>query len=232
MSAALLVAEPELEARTALADHLSEDGFDVVGAADGDEALVAVERHRPDLVLLGARLPDSWPHDVCDRLRRGEPGRSWNRDVPVIVLGAADADHLDRVEAFQRGCDDYMPRPFVYDELVARIRAVLRRARREPEPLVEAGEITVDRATRTVRVRGRRVDLSRKEYELLLELAAEPLRVFTRGELLRTVWRFPNGCRTRTLDSHASRLRRKLSTGGAGPFIVNVWGVGYRLLDA
>lgn len=231
MSAALLLAEPEPDARTSLTCHLAEDGFEVMPAVDGDGALAAMERHRPDLVLLGGRLPDALPHEVCGRLRRGEPGRSWNRDVPVIVLGAADAGPVERVEAFQRGCDDYMPRPFLYDELVARIRAVLRRARREPEPVVQAGEITVDRVTRIVRVGGRRVDLSAKEYELLLELAAEPLRVFARDELLRSVWHFPAGCRTRTLDSHASRLRRKLSAGGSGPFVVNVWGVGYRLLE-
>lgn len=231
MSAALVLAEPELGARRSLASNLATDGFSVLDAGDGDEALVVVERERPDLVLLGGRLPGAPPHLVCERLRRGEPGRSWNRNVPVIVLGPDGADALDRVQAFERGCDDYMPRPFLYDELVARIRAVLRRVRRELEPLVEAGEITVDRATRTVRVRGRRVDLSAKEYELLLELSAEPLRVFTRAELLQSVWRFPSGCRTRTLDSHASRLRRKLSADGAGPFVSNVWGVGYRLLD-
>ena len=231
MSAALLLAEPEPVARRSLATNLSSDGFSVLDAADGEETLSVVERERPDLVLLGAPPAGPTPLDVCARLRRGEPGRTWNRDVPVIVLGPNDADPLERVRAFERGCDDYMPRPFLYDELVARIRAVLRRARRDVDAKIEAGEISVDRITRTVRVAGRRVDLSAKEYELLLELAAEPLRVFTRAELLRTVWRFPSGCRTRTLDSHASRLRRKLCADGAGPFVVNVWGVGYRLLD-
>src|SRR5215210_6491019 len=127
VSAALLLAEPEPSARTSLSRHLSSDGFAVHDAADPSDALTAVERVQPDLVLLGGR-PGSMPaHEVCSRLRRGEPGRSWNRDVPVIVLGRDGAAPGDRVLAFDRGCDDYMPRPFVYEELVARIRAVLRR---------------------------------------------------------------------------------------------------------
>jgi DNA-binding response OmpR family regulator len=231
VSAALVLAEPEPSARSSLSRHLSSDGFAVHDAAGGDEALTAVERLRPDLVLLGGGGVGTPAHEVCSRLRRGEPGRSWNRDVAVIVLGRDGARADDRVLAFDRGCDDYMPRPFVYEELVARIRAVLRRVRREPEPFLVAGAVTIDRPTRTVRVAGRRVDLSAKEYELLLELASEPRRVFTRSELLETVWRYPASCRTRTIDSHASRLRRKLEAGGAGPFVLNVWGVGYRLLD-
>jgi len=227
-NAALLLAEPEPSARSSLSRHLSSDGFAVHGAAGGEEALTAVERVRPDLVLLGGGA-GARAHEVCSRLRRGEPGRSWDRDIPVIVLGRDGARPDDRVLAFDRGCDDYMPRPFVYEELVARIRAVLRRVRREP--LLVAGDVTVDRPTRTVRVAGRRVDVSAKEFDLLLELASEPRRVFTRSELLETVWRYPPSCRTRTIDSHASRLRRKLEAGGAGPFVVNVWGVVYRLLD-
>jgi len=122
--------------------------------------------------------------------------------------------------------------PYVYEELLARIRAVLRRARpwRDDERL-RAGDIEIDLATRQVTVRGERVLLAGKEYELLLKLAADPSRVFTKDALLREVWGFRAQGRTRTLDSHASRLRRKLGVAGAGPYVVNVWGVGYRLLD-
>jgi DNA-binding response OmpR family regulator len=232
MSTALLLAEPEPDMRDFLARHLTDDGFQVVGASAGREALDLAETSDPDLVLLGSPLPDGSALEVCRRIREGEPGRSWNRDVPLILLGRDDADAVDRVRAFQRGVDDYVARPFVYDELLARIRAVLRRAAPPPRERVEVGEIVVDRATRRVTVCGERVLLAGKEYELLLKLASDPTRVFAKEQLLREVWGFRSLGRTRTLDSHASRLRRKLGSGGAGPFVLNVWGVGYRLLDA
>src|SRR6186997_276886 len=221
MSSALLLNEPEEATRSFLERHLRRDGFDVVGADNG-EALDLLELARPDLVLIG----DPEGPELCRRLREGEPGRSWDREVPVILLGHAEADPVDRVRAFDRGCDDYLDRPFHYDELVARIRAVLRRvAPPESEHLV-AGEIEIDRPTRRVTVSRRRVLLPSKEYELLLKLASDPHRVFTKDELLRDVWGFRAQARTRTLDSHASRLRRRLGD----PYVKNVWGVGYCLL--
>jgi DNA-binding response OmpR family regulator len=115
--------------------------------------------------------------------------------------------------------------------LLARIRAVLRRSAPLERDVLEAGEIAIDRRTRRVTVAGEPVVLAGKEYQLLLKLAEDPTRVFTKEELLRDVWGFRSQGRTRTLDSHASRLRRKLATPGRGPFVVNVWGVGYRLLE-
>ena len=227
----LLLAEAEPDSRGFLARHLAHDGFRVVGAGAGGEALELAERNRPDLVLLGGTLPDVSALEVCRRLREGEPGRAWDREVPVIVLGDRAADAIDRVRAFQKGCDDYLPRPFVYDELVARIRAVLRRSSPPPRDILDAGEIRVDLGTRRVTVGGHSVDLAGKEYALLLKLASDPMRVFSKEVLLRDVWGFRSPGRTRTLDSHASRLRRKLAAAGDGPFVVNVWGVGYRLLD-
>jgi DNA-binding response OmpR family regulator len=228
MSNALLLAEPEAETRGYLERHLVEDGFEVVGAAATSETLDLAERTNPDLVLLG--IGDGSGLDLCSRLRDGEPGRSWNREVPVIVLGQEEADAVDRVRAFARGCDDYVPRPFAYDELVARIRAVLRRYGPLPHERLEAGEIVVDRIARVVTVRGRPVPLAAKEYELLVKLASEPTRVFTKEQLLRDVWGFRSLGRTRTVDSHASRLRRKLAADSSTPYVLNVWGVGYRLL--
>ena len=228
MSNALLLAEPEAETRGYLERHLTEDGFEVVGAAATSETLELAERARPDLVLLG--IGDGSGLELCRRLREGEPGRSWNRDVPVIVLGQEEADAVDRVRAFARGCDDYVARPFVYDELVARIRAVLRRYVPSPHDRLEAGEIVVDRVARVVTVCGRSVPLAAKEYELLAKLASEPTRVFTKEQLLRDVWGFRSIGRTRTVDSHASRLRRKLAACSATPYVLNVWGVGYRLV--
>ena len=148
MSQALLLAEAEPGTREFLARHLASDGFAVLGADAGREALELVERERPDLVLVGG-LPDAPALEVCRVLREGEPGRSWDRDVPVIVLGEARADAVDRVHAFERGCDDFVPRPFHYEELVARIHAVLRRTQPGIRERLAAGPLAVDRATRT-----------------------------------------------------------------------------------
>jgi DNA-binding response OmpR family regulator len=232
VSTALLLAEPEPDARGSLARHLADDGFDVHGAAAVAEALTLAERARPDLVLLGSELGEASGAGLVRLLREGEPGRSWNRDVPVIVLGASETGPLERVRAFDGGCDDFVVRPFDYGELVARIRAVLRRtaATRERRRIEVAG-LVLDRVTRHVSLDGRRITLASKEFALLGTLAAEPDRVFTKEELLRDVWGFQAAARTRTLDSHACRVRRKLAGGRAAPFVVNVWGVGYRLMD-
>jgi DNA-binding response OmpR family regulator len=223
MSAALIVVEPETATRGFLERHLTDDGFEVLGASAPAEALALAEQMRPDLVLVSEL-------DLCCRLREGEPGRSWDRDVPVILLGCAESDVVDRVRAFERGADDYVGRPFSYEELRARIHAVLRRTAPRNGDLIEAGEIAVDRPTRCVHVRGVCVQLPAKEYELLLKLAEHPTRVFTKEELLREVWGFRAMGRTRTLDSHASRLRRKIAAATDTPYVLNVWGVGYRLM--
>jgi len=218
MANAVLVAEPEPATRGFLERHLADDGFDVLGAAECAEALELAERARPDLVLLG----DTTALEEC---------RSWSSEVPLIVIGAPEADAVDRARALERGADDFLSRPFLYDELLARIRAVLRRTAPIVPDLVHVGVLEIDRLTRRVAVAGNRIDLPAKEYELLLKLASEPSRVFTKEELLRDVWGFRSIGKTRTLDSHASRLRRKLARAGGGPFVVNVWGVGYRLLE-
>ena len=218
MNAAVLLAESEPATREFLERHLADDGFDVLRAEAEREALELVERLKPSLVLTSTEL--------CRRLREGEPGRSWDREVPVIVLGDSHADAVDRIRAFNRGCDDYVARPFHCDELLARIRAVLRRTAPSPRERFVAGPIAVDRVTRRVTVHGRPLTLPAKEYELLAKLAAEPARVFTKEQLLRDVWGYRSLGRTRTLDSHASRLRRRLG----GGYVRNVWGVGYCLL--
>ncbi|MBA3365206.1 MAG: response regulator transcription factor [Actinobacteria bacterium] len=230
MSTGLLVAQPEPDTRQFLGRHLTEDGFDVLEAEAADEALDLAERKQPGLVLVDTVLADCSGLELCRRLREGEPGRLWNRNIALILLGAAEADSVDRVRAFARGCDDYVGKPFVYEELVARIRAVLRRALPQPPDRIRADRIVVDRAARRVTVSGVRVDLSGKEYQLLVKLASEPNRVFTKDELLRDVWGFRTSGRTRTLDSHASRLRRKLGAAASEEYVVNEWGVGYRLL--
>jgi DNA-binding response OmpR family regulator len=207
MSTALLLAESRPDTRGFLERHLRNDGFQVVG-----------EETRPDLVLLG----DTAALDEY-RARHG--------DVPMIVLGEPESDAVDRVRALERGCDDFLVRPFAYEELLARIRAVLRRTNPAPHETRRAGPIAADLATRRVTVDGKPVRLAGKEYELLLKLMTDPTRVFTKEQLLREVWGFRSLGRTRTLDSHASRLRRKLDAAVQGEYVLNVWGVGYRLLD-
>ncbi len=203
-TATLLLADAEPATRGFLERHLPDDGFELVGA-----------HARFDLVLAGdAAGFDRW----VDR-------------APVIVLGREQTDAIDRIHAFRRGCDDYVVEPFEYQELVERIRAVLRRVQPRLEDVVEVPPVRIDVRTRVVRVNGRRLQLAQKEYELLLCLAREPDRVFKKAELLLDVWGYRIAGRTRTLDSHASRLRRKLrEAGSTAALIENVWGVGYRLL--
>jgi DNA-binding response OmpR family regulator len=135
------------------------------------------------------------------------------------------------VQALDRGADDVIGRPFAYDELLARIRALIRRTAGVSEDVIVAGDLVIDRLTRRVHVREAPVDLSAKEFELVLKLASEPYRVWTKEDLLRDVWGFRALGRTRTLESHASRVRKKLCVAADDRFIVNVWGVGYRLLE-
>jgi DNA-binding response OmpR family regulator len=225
MSQALLLAQPEEGVGSFLERHLADDGFEIVRADDEEATLALAERVRPDLVLLATEL------DVCRRLRAGEPGRSWNRRVPVIVLGEPEADAVDRVRAFDRGCDDYVTRPFHYDELLARIRAVLRRSDPPlPDDILQAGEIVIDLPTRCVTVAGQLLPLPAKEYGLLTRLATAPTHVFPKQELLRDVWGYRSVARTRTVDSHACRLRRRLAELSETPYVLNEWGVGYRLM--
>ena len=204
MSTTVLLTDHEPATRGLLERQLRDDGFEL--AAPGCA---------PDLVLAG---------------NDAEVER-WRGQAPVIVLGPAEADPGERVRAFRRGCDDYLARPFHYDELVERMRAVLRRVGGPSALPLIVGPLAIDRRARLVTVDGRRIDLSQKEYELLLHLASEPQRVFTKDELLRDVWGYRTRSRTRTLDAHASRLRRKLrALDPATELVENEWGVGYRLL--
>lgn len=208
---ALLLAEPEPAIRGLLSRQLASDGFEVLAFEDPDDLPRGAD---PDVVVLG-------DPDALDRCPL--------RDCPVIVLGRADAH--GRVRALAH-CDDYLTRPFAYEELVARIRAVLRR--RPPRAdLIDLGGLVVDRGARRALVRGREVALAGREYALLLKLASDPDRVFTREQLLRDVWGYANcSSRTRTVESHASRIRVKLERAGLEGWVVNAWGVGYKLRPA
>jgi DNA-binding response OmpR family regulator len=209
MAMTVLLADRESATREFLERHLRHAGFEIV-AGPGPSP-----ERRPDLVLAG---------DVSELER-------WCGEAPVIVLGRPEAEVDDRVHAFRRGCDDYVSRPVHYEELVERIRAVLRRSR--PVQRLVVGRLEIDLHTRIVSVGATPIALSQKEYALLVRLASDPRRVFTHDELLRDLWGFGSSVRTRTLDSHVFRLRRKLRLLDAvTPYIENEWGVGYRLLGA
>ena len=154
--------EREAALRDFLEQQLADDGFAVLTAAEGRKALELLETAGPDLVLLDATLPDGSGFELCRQLRDGEPGRSWNRDVPVIIVSARN-EPADRLRGFARGCDDYVAKPFLYEELVARMRAVLRRVNGPRRSVVSVGDLTVDLVARTVRIGGECIQLSAKE---------------------------------------------------------------------
>jgi DNA-binding response OmpR family regulator len=229
----IMVVEDDDATREFLADNLLADSYGVVTASTGRQALNLLEVKECDLLLLDVMLPDASGFELCRRLRNADGiAQRIDPDLPVIMLSGRTSE-TDRVRGFARGADDYVPKPFHYPELAARIGAVLRRSRgRRERGAIKVGELRIDPASRDVHVEGRKIDLSAKEFALLHALAADPVRVFTKEELLRDVWGFQLMGSTRTLDSHASRVRRKLSPmGGGRRWIVNVWGVGYRLTD-
>lgn len=204
---ALVLAEAEPAVRGFLERQLRNDGFDVLAFERAEHLPRAAE---PDVLVLGD----------AEALDRGLVP-----DCPVIVLGSADP--AARVRALEHA-DDCLARPFVYEELLARIHALLRRCPPRVERL-DVGPLSIDRLTRRTVVNGSDLDLSAKEFALLVKLASDPDRVFTREQLLRDVWGFRTYVPTRTLESHASRVRRKLAAAGLDDWVVNLWGVGYKL---
>lgn len=225
----LLLVEDETAIAEGLAVTLQAEGFQVAWVKDGREAITAWERVRPDLILLDLMLPGISGTEVCRHLR----SRS---DVPIIMLTARDAE-VDRVVGLELGADDYVTKPFSTRELVARIKAVLRRA-----PLVDAGGtdvpievggVRVDRARHEVRVDGEVVDLPPKEFELLAYLIEHAGRVLTRGQLIDEIWGSDYVGDTKTLDVHIRRLRTRVESDPKAPVrIQTVRGVGYRFADA
>ena len=203
--------------------YLKQDGFRVISAGDGLAALERVAQDNPALMVLDLMLPrlDGW--EVCKRVRA-------ESDLPILMLTARD-DDIDKIVGLELGADDYLTKPFNPRELVARIKAILRRAEprrpREGEAPLRAGTLTVDPARREVRVAGRLVDLRAKEFDLLLALVENQGLVLSREKLLDLVWGFDFYGQTRTVDVHIAHLRAKLA--GCTAEIETVWGVGYKL---
>lgn len=230
-SPTLLLVEDDPVLSTFLADNLTADGFELVLADSLHDGLRELEYRRPDLAIVDLGLPDGSGLELLERVR-GADGVASRLDpkLPLLVLSGRTSE-LDRVRGFERGADDFVTKPFSYSELRLRIIAMLRRTREQRrQGRLRVGELELDPAAREVRLRGRRIALSQKEFALLRALAADPTRVLTKEELLRDVWGFRSLGTTRTLDSHACRLRHKLGADG-DRFVVNVWGVGYRLVD-
>ena len=227
----ILVVEDDDATRTFLADNLTADDYDLLVADTAKDALRLFEYKFPDLAVIDLGLPDTDGLELIRRVRDADGVASrLNPDTPMLVLSGR-AGELDRLRGLDRGADDYMVKPFSYPELRARVAALLRRSdRRHRLGRLRVGELEVDPPSREVTLRGERVELSQKEFALLRTLASDPTRVFTKEELLRTVWGFRSMGSTRTLDSHACRLRHKLARAG-DRFVINVWGVGYRLID-
>ncbi len=227
----VLVVEDHPLTRRFLADNLAADGYAPLEAGTLADARRLVRGAYPALAVLDLQLPDGDGLHLLAELR-GEDGARAGLDphLPVIVLSGR-ASEIDRVRGLRLGADDYLAKPFGYAELRARIEALLRRSTRRPGTgRVQVATLELDPQDRAVRLEGRAVHLSGKEFDLLRMLASAPGRTFTRDELLREVWGYRSPAATRTLDTHAHRLRRKLSSGRVA-FVINVWGVGYRLCD-
>ncbi|MEV6054151.1 response regulator transcription factor [Streptomyces sp. NPDC052107] len=223
-SGAVLVVDDDAAIRRSLERGLRLSGFAVRIAADGPEALAAVRDAPPDVLVLDVSMPGMSGIEVCTRLR------DEGRDLPVLMLSALD-ETADRIAGLQAGGDDYLVKPFALQELVLRLRALLRRRPPTgPAPLRVAG-LVIDPAARTAERDGRPLDLTRREFELLEVLARNAGLVLTRDQLLERVWGYDFDVRTDTVDTFVSYLRRKLEADGGGRLIHTVRGVGFVLRE-
>jgi two-component system, OmpR family, response regulator ResD len=208
--------------------YLEREGFQTACARTGAEALSAVETGNPALVVLDVMLPDIDGWEVCREIRRSS-------DVPIIMLTARESDE-DKIVGLEIGADDYVTKPFVPRELVARVKAILRRGRAAPpdvhEGRLDFGDLVIEMEKREVTLHGEPITLRAKEYDLLVELAQKPGVVFSREKLLQDVWGYDFFGDSGTIDVHVRRLRAKLNDDSSKPkFIETVWGVGYRFKE-
>jgi len=227
-SGTILLVEDEESVQKLLAFPLERDGFRVLQARDGEEAIDLFERHDVDLVVLDLMLPKVDGLEVCRRLRAGSA-------VPIIMLTARD-DELDKVLGLELGADDYITKPFSIREFRSRVRALLRRAQlgptAGPTDVIEVDGVRIDLARRAVSVGGEPVQLTYLEFELLRTLAAQPGRVHTRQMLLETLWGGAAYRDPRTIDVHVRHLREKIERDPSYPeYLFTVRGVGYRFRD-
>ena len=226
VSHTILVIDDEPDLLELVRVNLDQAGYQVETAGDGREAMAALRRARPDLVVLDLMLPDVSGTDLCRQLRASAEFS----DLPIIML-TAKADEVDRVVGFELGADDYVTKPFSPRELTLRVNAVLRRktSTAPPGALLEHSVLSLDPERHRCFVGGEEIDLTAKEFDLLRTLMSRPGRVMTRDALLEQVWGTDITVTSRTIDTHLKRLREKL--GAAGPLIETVRGVGYRFAE-
>jgi two-component system alkaline phosphatase synthesis response regulator PhoP len=204
--------------------YFERDGFRILEAVDGEAALEAIQKHKPALIVLDVMLPKLDGFDVCRRLR------SHGDQTPVIMLTARDED-IDKIIGLELGADDYLTKPFNPRELIARVKAILRRSDHQKQDngrVIHRGALMIDPASREARIADRTLDLRAQEFDLLLTLAEQPGRVFTREQLLKQAWGFDFFGQTRTVDVHIAHLRKKLESDSLK--IETVTGVGYKLV--
>ena len=228
MPRSILIVEDEMKIASLVRDYLEHAGFEVTVTGDGDAALAAARGHRPDLVVLDLGLPRRDGLDVARELRR-------TSSVPIVML-TARGEESDRIVGLELGADDYVVKPFSPKELVARVRAVLRRtdpATGEKAEHLRVASLEVDLAKMRVTVDGKAVDLTPTEFELLTTLVREPGRVFTRGQLLDAIHGVAIESYERAIDAHVKNVRKKLEPEPGKPrYVLTVHGVGYRFADA
>lgn len=224
----LLVIDDEANLRHTLSYALKQEGYEVLTAADGEEGLEIFRRTSPDLVILDVMLPRMDGFEVCRRLRK-------ESDVPVVMLTARDTE-LDKIVGLEIGADDYLAKPFSVRELIARVRALLRRTARQtdlaPSGILERDGLALDAARHRVTRDGGEVTLKPKEFDLLAFLMERPGQVFSREQILGVVWGVDHAGDTRTVDTHVKTLRERLGDEAARPrWIETVRGVGYRFRE-
>ena len=221
MTKKILIVEDDINIRSLLQMYLEQEGFQVEVAGDGAEGLRVFKRVHPDLVLLDLMMP------VMDGTQMMRELRSFSQ-VPVVVI-TARSDTFDKIALLELGADDYVTKPFETREVIARVRAVLRRySSEEPSRKLEFDNLSIDKESYNIVVKGNRMEIPPKEIELLYFLASSPNRVFTRAQLLDDVWGFDYFGDTRTVDVHIKRLREKLQGVSEQWEIKTVWGVGYK----
>ncbi len=227
-SQTVLIVDDEPQIADVLRDYLKQGGYEVLSARDGQTALTLVRHERPDLIILDLMLPNGMDGlDVCRHLRQ-DPAFA---EIPIIML-TARVEETDRLIGLELGADDYVTKPFSPREVVARVRTVLRRAKREGPPpgLIRLGELAIDLTNRHVTVNGRFVALTPIEYDLLAALARVPGRPLTRAQLIAQAYDVAYDGFDRAIDSHIKNLRRKIEPDAAEPqYILTVYGVGYKL---
>jgi DNA-binding response OmpR family regulator len=224
----IMVVEDEMKIARLVRDYLQHAGFDVIVTGQGDAALATARGAKPDLIVLDLGLPDRDGLDVTRELRRAS-------NVPIVIL-TARGDESDRIVGLELGADDYMVKPFSPKELVARVRAVLRRtevARAGPPEVLRVADVEVDVPRLRVSVGGRSIDLTPTEFQLLVTFVREPGRVFTRGQLLDALHGVAFDSYERAIDAHVKNIRKKIEpTPGRPRYLLTVHGVGYRFTDA